>query len=68
MAYHWVPVSGAFSREALDGADLLRDFDDKGAAEEWMTLFYEELLHEGVAEVSLYEEDRLVYGPMSLEA
>ena len=23
MAYHWVPVSGAFSREALDGADLL---------------------------------------------
>ena len=68
MSWRWVPVSGAFSHSALESAGLTHAFDDQGAAEEWLGLFFDDLLREGVVEVSLYEEDRLVYGPMSLEA
>ncbi|MFT3889265.1 MAG: hypothetical protein QM713_14030 [Arachnia sp.] len=67
MSWRWVPVSGAFSAHALEEAGLAHEFDDQSGAEEWLGLFFDDLLREGVAEVSLYEEDRLVYGPMSLE-
>lgn len=66
MSYRWEPASGAYSRKALEDAQLLHQFDTAKAAEEWLGLFYDELLDQGVAEVSLYEEDRLVYGPMGL--
>jgi hypothetical protein len=68
MSWRWVPVSGAYTTSALEAAGLAHTFDDQSAAEEWLGLFFDDLLREGVAEVSLYEEDRLVYGPMSLEA
>lgn len=64
--YRWEPVSGSFSRTALDEAQLNHEFESAEAAEEWLGLFYDELLGQGVAEVSLYEEERLVYGPMGL--
>ena len=66
MAYHWAPVTGAYSLGDLESAGLLHRFEDQAAAEEWLGLFYGELLEQGVAEVSLYEEDRLSYGPMPL--
>lgn len=66
MSYHWVPSSGTFSLDALGGAGLLPRFEDQAAAEEWLGLFYGDLLDQGVAEVDLYEEDRIVYGPMPL--
>ena len=66
MAYHWAPVTGACSLGGLESAGLLHRFEDQAAAEEWLGLFYGELLEQGVAEVSLYEEDRLIYGPMPL--
>lgn len=66
MSYRWHPTAGAFSESDLRAADLAKTFGDQGAAEEWLTLFFDELLEHGVTEVSLYEEDRLVYGPMSL--
>lgn len=68
MAYHWRPETGSYSMQSLRDQDLLQDFDTQAAAESWLTLFYEDLLQEGVGEVSLYEGDRLVYGPMALEA
>lgn len=68
MSWRWVPVSGAYTTSALEAAGLTRAFDDQATAEEWLGLFFDDLLREGVVEVSLYEEDRLVYGPMSLEA
>ncbi|MBK7819489.1 MAG: hypothetical protein IPJ61_00045 [Tessaracoccus sp.] len=68
MSWRWVPVSGAYTHAALETAGLAHAFDDQASAEEWLGLFFDDLLREGVAEVSLYEEDRLVYGPMSLEA
>lgn len=43
-------------------------FDDQSAAERWLTAGYLDLADRGVVAVSLFEEDRLLYGPMSLEA
>lgn len=41
-------------------------FDNQLAAEAWLTANYPALTDLGVQAVSLYEEDRLVYGPMNL--
>lgn len=46
---------------------LARVFPSQGEAETWLGEFYPDLLDEGVRAVSLYDGDRLVYGPMSLE-
>lgn len=66
MSYRWEPASGSFERGELEAADLLHRFDSKEAAEEWLALFFGDLVDHGVAEVTLMEEDRVVYGPMSL--
>jgi hypothetical protein len=42
-------------------------FPSQGEAESWLGETYPDLLDSGVHAVSLYEGDRLVYGPMSLE-
>jgi len=42
-------------------------FPTQGEAESWLGETYPDLLVSGVNAVSLYEGDRLVYGPMSLE-
>lgn len=66
MAYRWVIASGdAAAGEALGAG---QPFDDQRTAEAWLSAFYQDLADAGVVAVSLYEEDRLVYGPMSLEA
>lgn len=67
MSYHWKPESGSYALGSLEAGGLLHRFPDQSSAEEWLSLCYEDLLGQGVAEVSLYEENRLVYGPMSLE-
>ena len=66
MSYAWRPESGAYTLAELEDEGLLHRFEDQAAAEEWLAIFYGDLLEHGVAEVSLYEEDRLIYGPMSL--
>ena len=65
MAYSW-----ALLPEPIDdaGLNLDVDFADQSSAETWLTEHYLELDDQGVREVSLYEEGRLVYGPMGLEA
>lgn len=68
MSYWWRPGSGTFDLAALESGGLLPHFEDQRHAEEWLGLFYGDLQDQGVAEVSLLEEDRLVYGPMSLDA
>ncbi|HKP49431.1 MAG TPA: hypothetical protein VJU17_05400 [Gemmatimonadales bacterium] len=60
MAWRWLP-----DREPDDGS-LSRTFSSQGEAETWLGEFYPELIAAGVQGVSLYEEDRLVYGPMNL--
>ncbi len=66
MTYRWEPSPGPFTPEDLDSAGLAPVFESQAAAEEWLGLFYEDLREMGVTEVSLFEGDRLVYGPMSL--
>lgn len=43
-------------------------FPSQAEAETWVGEVWRDLLAEGVDAVSLYEDDRLVYGPMSLHA
>lgn len=70
MAWHWRVQSA--SDAAVDPNEGLpaagETFSSQSAAESWLTSTYAELAGQGVRAVSLYEEDRLVYGPMSLAA
>lgn len=45
-----------------------QEFPTRGDAESWLGESWTELLEEGVASVTLFEGEREVYGPMSLEA
>ena len=63
MSWRWVP-----DREPTRGVPEMRPFSTQGEAETWLGEFYPELMSAGVRAVTLYEEDRLIYGPMSLEA
>ena len=62
MAWRWVP-----DRTPEDDVGLDRKFPTQGEAESWLGEFYPELLEAGVGAVTLYEEDRAVYGPMRLD-
>lgn len=62
MTWQWRPEPAGAGAEALG-----RSFPSQGEAETWLGEFYPDLLDEGVRAVRLYEADRLVYGPMSLE-
>lgn len=66
MAYYWV-TSPELDDDVQDDVGLLVQFGEQGEAEAWLTEAYEGLSAAGVQEVSLYESDRLVYGPMSLQ-
>ncbi|RMB59636.1 hypothetical protein [Tessaracoccus antarcticus] len=68
MAYWWKPGSGSYSPESLQKEGLMPRFEDQGRAEEWLSSFFADLVECGVADVTLYEEERPVYGPMSLDA
>ncbi|WP_296136114.1 hypothetical protein [uncultured Tessaracoccus sp.] len=68
MSYRFEPVAGTFDPDALAEQDLTPTFETRERAEAWLTEYYEELVEEGVTEVTLMEEDRVVYGPMSLLA
>jgi hypothetical protein len=65
--YRWVP-SPEVPADQSDSLGLRQAWEHQPAAEEWLTTAYPDLLDAGVTAVSLVEEDRLVYGPMSLEA
>ena len=60
MSFHWVA-------ETPDGPTPSQDFPTQSDAEAWMTECYLDLVDEGAVAVTLYEGDRLVYGPMSLD-
>lgn len=63
-SWHWVPDR----RPGGDAPSTEEHFPTQGEAESWLGEVYPSLLAAGVRAVSLYEVDRLVYGPMSLEA
>jgi hypothetical protein len=57
MAWRWTYDSG-------DGSG---DFPTQGEAEAWLGEAWRDLLDQGVRAVTLTEDGREVYGPMSLE-
>ncbi|HNV10038.1 MAG TPA: hypothetical protein PKN27_01715 [Propionibacteriaceae bacterium] len=70
MGWFWTadPAPGAaLTHDDLEGAGVGQRFETQKLAEQWLTAFYPELLDLGVTGVSLFEEDRLVYGPMALD-
>lgn len=52
--------------EPLPAAAVTSPFPAQAEAEAWIGESWRELLDSGVDAVSLYEGDRLAYGPMSL--
>lgn len=65
--YRWVPEPPVPDEE-LAALGLDQGWEHQVAAEEWLTEAYLDLLAGGVTAVTLLEENRRVYGPMSLEA
>lgn len=65
MSWQWRTERVAAAAGRAVGLD--QTFNTQGEAETWLGEFYPALLESGVRSVSLYEADRLVYGPMSLE-
>ena len=67
--WHWRsdrPTGGLRPGSALRPLGPER-FPTQGEAESWLGETYPDLIGSGVLAVSLYEGDRLVYGPMALE-
>lgn len=62
MAWRWT-YQTASGEPAGAGS---QDFPTQTDAETWIGETWRELLDTGVDEVLLHEDDRLVYGPMSL--
>ena len=63
MAWTW-KYFGA-DGEPVEGTDPGR-FSTQADAETWLGHTWRALAEDGVASVSLYEDGRMVYGPMSL--
>lgn len=66
MGFHW-QSHPKLEPELCVALGLTGRFADQATAEAWLTENYPTLTDSGVHTVSLYEEERLVYGPMSLE-
>ena len=51
-----------------ESAPVAGSFPSQADAESWVGETWRELLEAGVAQVSLFEGDRKVYGPMGLDS
>lgn len=66
-AWHWRLEDSAGNEVASDLAGK-QAFPSQSDAESWVGEVWRDLLEDGVDAVTLFEGDRLVYGPMSLHA
>jgi hypothetical protein len=65
----WWRLEDAAGAEVSVAGDLAgQRFASRADAESWVGETWSDLAAEGVAGVTLFEHDRQVYGPMSLEA
>ena len=62
MDYQWRYTDGLGAD--VPGPDVT--FADQTAAEDWLSANWPDLLDGGIEEVTLLEDDTVVYGPMSL--
>lgn len=69
MSWHWrlEDPSGATIEPSSLGVEIPAE-DNQGDAESWLGENWRDLLDRGVASVTLFEDDRKVYGPMGLDA
>jgi hypothetical protein len=66
--WHWRSTAASGGRGSGSPRPLGTErFPTQGEAESWLGETYPDLLTSGISAVSLYEGDRHVYGPMSLE-
>lgn len=56
------------SPSSVESAGAGQTFPSQGDAESWLGEQWRELLDQGVDQVTLFDEEREVYGPMSLHA
>jgi hypothetical protein len=61
MAWTWT-----FESSAGDVVGRSEVFDNRGDAESWVGEAFGDLLEQGIDQVSLFEDEAQVYGPMSL--
>ena len=67
MGWVWVYLTEAGdAAQPLPSAAVTSEFPSQSEAESWLGETWRDLLDGGVDQVSLYEGDRLAYGPMSL--
>ena len=66
-AWHWRLENGD-GGEVTEGVDPSPRFPSQSDAESWVGEVWRELADAGVDAVTLFEDDREVYGPMSLHA
>ena len=52
--------------QELPSSAVTSSFPSQADAESWIGEAYQQLLDDGVDQVTLFEEERKVYGPMSL--
>ena len=65
----WQLVDASGAEVAVDDGELAgQRFANQSDAESWVGETWHELADQGVAQVTLFEADREVYGPMSLSA
>ncbi|MGY2129279.1 hypothetical protein [Blastococcus sp. SYSU DS0617] len=67
MSWHWrlEDPTGATVEPSSIGVEI-PPADNQGDAESWLGENWRDLLDRGVATVTLFEDDRKVYGPMGL--
>lgn len=67
MSWHWryEDASGGVV-ERSGSAESVERFSSQSDAESWLGEHWRDLLADGVAQVTLFEDGRTVYGPMSL--
>jgi hypothetical protein len=63
MAWTWL-----YDNPQADHGVRSEEFPTQGDAESWIGETWRELAADGVRAVTLYEDERDVYGPMSLSA
>ena len=64
--FRWALLTEGGEEVAVSGELADQRFATQGDAESWVGEFYGDLADAGVDEVTLFEADRRVYGPMSL--
>ncbi len=63
----WTWTYEADGGSAVD-PDRSQEFPTQADAESWLGETWRELRESGIAAVTLHEDDRVVYGPMPLDA